>query len=545
MKAELPPPHLPGFDYIDELGAGGHADVFLYRQHTPNRKVAIKVLRESASTAEADAMAEVTHENIVPIFDCVVAPDERLCLVMAYYPGPTFDERYQEEVLSVEEVLSTGVKLCGALATAHSASILHRDIKPSNILTSQFNEPGLTDFGIAVSSSGEHIQEGASLPWAPPEVLERRRPTQSADVYGVAVTLFTLLEGHPPYWSASESNDDIPLVKRTLMDNVPTLTRADAPASLRRLLQLGMARDPERRVGTAEEFGRELQKIETERGLAATPLRTPVTYRPEKSGRRDRDLRDDPGRTNIQLPSVVDPDVSADDHGTIARLDQKSPLDRQRRGADAARLDPPDTRRTKSVPGDGTGRVGPAPSDGSSRSGSAAGPPSRLGVGAPPSSTESRTRRRVAATPAEGSGPNPSTRWVWLAGTGAALAAVIVIAATLFGGSEPGRDEDGSRIVTTLPTVPLARVTGLTMTESGPDSVEVSWKGPARLDGGHFNWSRCDAGDPTTHSTADETISLSDLQPGTRVCVQVSFQASDGNESDEEQVEITNLGATP
>ena len=120
MTAALGPPNLPKFTYVRHLGGGGFADVYLCRQGAPSRDVAVKVLRELANTDEADTMAAVSdHEHIVSIFAVETAADGRLCLVMAYYPGPTFDDRYLSAPLGIDEVLQTGVKLCGALATAH------------------------------------------------------------------------------------------------------------------------------------------------------------------------------------------------------------------------------------------------------------------------------------------------------------------------------------------------------------------------------------------------------------------------------------------
>ncbi len=529
MTSELPPPELPKYRFVRNLGHGGYADVFLYHQDSPNRDVAVKVLRQSADTDEADTMAMVSdHEHIVSIYGCEIAPDDRLCLVMAYYPGLSFDERYNNGPLTIDEVLQTGVKLCGALATAHQAGILHRDIKPSNILTSPYGEPGLTDFGIAVSTTGAHIQEGASLPWAPPEVLEQRAPDVRADVYGIAATLFTLLEGHAPYTSATESNDDRALIARTLTGTVPTLQRADAPASLTRLLQVAMARDPDLRVATAEQFGRELQKIETERGLSATPLRIPLPPSVDHPRPRVHELRDDPNRTKLKLPAVVDADADLPDDRPIARLVQtppplppppQVPLRDTLLISDGPVADEPRHRQDPSVPA-----VAPLPST-------------------PP---QERTKARSEIASASPVAVRSSSHWGWITGAAAAVIAVVVIGAFVFGGDDGTGDDGGdNELVTTVPMVALARVADLTMTATGPDTALVTWKGPDSLDGGHFNWSRCDSADPTTNKTAEEEVTITGLSPGERVCVEVSFQAADGNESDEERVEIAKMGEAP
>ena len=534
MTAALGPPNLPKFTYVRHLGGGGFADVYLCRQGAPSRDVAVKVLRELANTDEADTMAAVSdHEHIVSIFAVETAADGRLCLVMAYYPGPTFDDRYLSAPLGIDEVLQTGVKLCGALATAHQAGILHRDIKPSNILTSAYGEPGLTDFGIAVSSSGGHIQEGASLPWAPPEVLKRQPPDERADVYGIAATLFTLLEGHAPYSSATESNDDRFLIGRTLNDPVPTLTRDDAPTSLIRLLEVAMARDPNRRIPTAEQLGRELQKIENERALPITRLLIPTPQGVARTNSRVSELRDDPNRTKLKLPKVVHQDHAPPNDHTIARIstterstDRNTPQDW---GPHEAFINPLTTVDDETI------------SEQSPRRASSIAPPPR-----PP---EERTQVRSTRTPADETAQDGSDGtkpwWVWLiSAIGAAVVGVVLI--TTLGNSSDDDDGDGQfGFETTLPQVQLARVKDLKLTVTGVDSATVSWTGPAELAGGHFNWSRCDASDPTTQKTGDEEAGLTGLTIGERVCVQVSFQAADGNESDDERVEISSWTGEP
>src|SRR5690554_3603585 len=95
-------------------------------------------------------MAQLSaHPYIVSILHADVASDDRPYLVMEYCSGPSLAERYKSGPLPVVDVLRIGVRIAGAVATAHAAGILHRDIKPANILTNEFGWPALTDFGIS------------------------------------------------------------------------------------------------------------------------------------------------------------------------------------------------------------------------------------------------------------------------------------------------------------------------------------------------------------------------------------------------------------
>ena len=101
-------------------------------------------------------MAQLSaHPFIVTIFHADVSADGRPYFVMEYCSGPSLAERYKREPFAVEDALRTGVRLAGAVATAHAAGILHRDIKPANVLTNDYGWPALTDFGISSNLEGE------------------------------------------------------------------------------------------------------------------------------------------------------------------------------------------------------------------------------------------------------------------------------------------------------------------------------------------------------------------------------------------------------
>lgn len=274
MSRQLPPPEIPGLIYLRKLGAGGYADVYLYEQQMPSRKVAVKVLREtglSASavarfTAEANAMAQLEHPHIVPVYSAGVTPDGRPYLVMMYYPRASLAERARSEKLSVAEVLRIGIQIGSAVETAHRAGLLHRDIKPANVLTNQYGTPGLTDFGIAAQVADvEDEDTGVSVPWSPPEVLYATAPASTrSDVYSLASTLWHLLVGRSPFEVPGGDNSNFTLMRR-IRDTAPPATgRADVPASLDGLLRSAMAREVNARPAGAMDFVRSLQAIEQE-----------------------------------------------------------------------------------------------------------------------------------------------------------------------------------------------------------------------------------------------------------------------------------------
>jgi len=266
------------------LGSGGYAEVFLYEQDNTHLRVAVKVLFKESLTersrerfaAEAMAMAELAdHPYIVQVFQADVTADERPYLVMKYYPQRNLALRAKDEQLSVPEVLQIGVRISCAVETAHRAGILHRDIKPANILTSQYGEPGLTDFGIATRNSGDAEEEsqGLSIPWSAPEVVfATSAGDHTADVYSLGASLWHLLAGRTPFEVPGGDNSTPALMRRIREQPVRRTGRDDVPTSLERLLAQAMAKNPLGRPQTALQLARALQGIEVEQHWVPTPL---------------------------------------------------------------------------------------------------------------------------------------------------------------------------------------------------------------------------------------------------------------------------------
>jgi len=234
-------PRLPGMSFVKELGQGGFAEVFLYEQLQPRMRVAVKVmLLEGISdaarerfAAEANAMAELAdHPYIVQVFRSDVTEDGRPFMVMKYYPQRNLAVRARAERIPVPEVLQIGVRIASAVETAHRAGILHRDIKPANILTSQYGDPGLTDFGIAttVGAHASSESDGMSVPWSPPEVLFGKSPgDRLSDVYALGATMWHLLVGRSPFEEPEGDNTTLALMRRIKEEPPPRTGRPDVP----------------------------------------------------------------------------------------------------------------------------------------------------------------------------------------------------------------------------------------------------------------------------------------------------------------------------
>ena len=307
--AAVSAPVIPGFTFVEHLGSGGFADVFLYEQQWPRQRVAVKVVRPDVPlndrekylfTAEANAMARLAdHPYIVSVITAgVTAEGGRPFLVMRYCPPPDLGIRVRSNPMSPVDAVATGIKLASAIETAHRSGILHRDIKPSNVLVTSYHEPALTDFGIAGHMADVEGDNDVriSYPWSPPELLDgRSNGSVSSDVYSLGATIWHLLVGRSPFSIPSGDNSTRALSARILHAAPPATQRPDVPPALDRLLQQCLAKRPEHRPQSALELARSLQQIESTAGWSRTAVAVEGD-RPDSSVARPRPLRAARGR---------------------------------------------------------------------------------------------------------------------------------------------------------------------------------------------------------------------------------------------------------
>ncbi|BDV29696.1 serine/threonine-protein kinase [Microbacterium terricola] len=289
MATRLPsaPPILPGLAYIRPLGSGGFADVFLYEQDMPRRNVAVKVLPSDVRdpdlrrmfNAEADVLAHLSaHPSIVTVYQAGISAEGRPYIVMEFCPG-SLAQRYRIERIPVAEVLTIGVKMAGALESAHRAGLAHRDVKPSNILITTFGAPVLADFGISSSlvQAGSDGVLAMSIPWSAPEVVsEQTAGTVASEVWSLGATVYSLLAGHSPFEKRDRSQNSREQLRRRIeRASYTEIPRADVPGSLQAVLGRAMNRDPTRRYESARAFAEALREVQTELGITPTTLEVP------------------------------------------------------------------------------------------------------------------------------------------------------------------------------------------------------------------------------------------------------------------------------
>jgi len=198
------------------LGSGGMGRVWRGRDEVLGREVAIKELHlppgvspdETALMArrmarEAQAAARLVHPNIVTVYD-VATHEDRPWIVMRLVAGRSLDRLIREDgPLPADRAAGIAVQILAALRVAHGAGVVHRDIKPGNVIVQPGDEVVLTDFGIATIEGESAITSSGTLVGSPtylaPERALGRAAGPESDLWSTGVTLYEMVEGHPPY----------------------------------------------------------------------------------------------------------------------------------------------------------------------------------------------------------------------------------------------------------------------------------------------------------------------------------------------------------
>jgi serine/threonine protein kinase len=233
---------LPGYSDFRLVAHGGEGTVYRATQDGLGRDVAVKVLdvTDPDTVSRFRRELEITvrlgrqHPHIVTVLDTGVIAG-RPCIVMEYYDlGSLHDRLLQRGPLPVHEVVAAGIAVADALSFAHGQGILHRDVKPQNILVLPTSYV-LADFGIARGADAAHTAslQLVSYRHAAPQMVDGRPPAVADDLWSLGSTLFTLLDGQPPFTSDTPGEDTMLAYLGRVREGRPrSLLRRDVPVEL-------------------------------------------------------------------------------------------------------------------------------------------------------------------------------------------------------------------------------------------------------------------------------------------------------------------------
>jgi eukaryotic-like serine/threonine-protein kinase len=281
---------------VRRIGSGGMADVYCAEDTHLGREVALKVLHRRFAQdqefverfrREAKAAAGLSHPNVVGVFDRG-EHEGTYYIAMELLQGRTLKEIVSEEApLAQERVIDLGGQILQAAGFAHRGGIIHRDFKPHNVIVDAEGRAKVTDFGIARAGASEMTETGSIMGTAhylSPEQAQGHAVTAASDLYSIGVMLYETLAGRLPF----EGDSAVAIALKHLSEQPPPISqlRPDVHPALESVVMAALAKNPEGRWQSAEEFAEGLEaaraQIEAAQngGQTGTDVFAPVALPP-------------------------------------------------------------------------------------------------------------------------------------------------------------------------------------------------------------------------------------------------------------------------
>jgi beta-lactam-binding protein with PASTA domain len=254
------------------LGTGGMADVFLARDESLGRRVAIKILAERYAQdeaflerfrREATAAAGLSHPNIVSVYDRGQASGTSY-IAMEYLNGPTLkDEITSRAPLPEAEVVNWAMQALDALEFAHRQGVVHRDIKPHNMVLTDEGRLKVTDFGIARAANAQQMTEVGSIvgtaQYLSPEQARGLDVGPQSDLYSMGIVLYEMLTGELPFTGDSA----VEIAMKQVSDPPPSIRKQNKLVSegLEQVVMRALSKDPALRHRSARQMADELRRV--------------------------------------------------------------------------------------------------------------------------------------------------------------------------------------------------------------------------------------------------------------------------------------------
>jgi len=258
------------YEILAHIGSGGMADVYKARDREQDRFVAVKVLRREyyenetfvkKFVAEAEATANISHPNIVAIYDAQYR-DGVHYIVMELAEGMTLKQyirRYGR--LSAKETVDIAIQIAQAMKAAHKHGIIHRDIKPQNIIVSDSGKVMVTDFGIAKVATMDTISSNdmGSVHYICPEQARGGFTDARSDIYSLGITIYEMATGKVPF----DGENSVAIALMHIRDEItpPRCYFPDIPVSLENIILKCTMKKPEQRYRSASELISDLERV--------------------------------------------------------------------------------------------------------------------------------------------------------------------------------------------------------------------------------------------------------------------------------------------
>jgi serine/threonine-protein kinase len=286
------------YEIIELLGAGGMGEVYLARDRTLGRQVALKLLpdyftRDEARVRrfqqEARTASGLNHPNILTIYEISQFDDQHF-IATEFIDGDTLRKRLDHTSMKLGEALEIASQVAGALAAANDAGIVHRDIKPENIMIRRDGYVKVLDFGLAKLTEHQAATVDAeattrarlktdpgmvmgTVQYMSPEQARGLAVDARTDIWSLGVMLYEMLAGRAPFDGETPSH----VIVSTLEKEPPPLARysREVPEELERIVGKALRKNRDERYQTARDMYLDLQSLKQEREVEARLERSP------------------------------------------------------------------------------------------------------------------------------------------------------------------------------------------------------------------------------------------------------------------------------
>jgi hypothetical protein len=288
-----------------KLGSGGMSTVYLARDETLERWVAVKVMHREISDdpdqierfrREARSVAQLSHPNVVAVIDAGEDAGHPY-IVFEYVAGRTLKQRIERAGrLPLDEAVAYAIEIGRGLATAHARKLVHRDVKPQNVLIDAEGRAKVTDFGIARSLESDGLTKTGRVlgttDYVSPEQAMGTEVDSRSDVYSLGVLLYEMLTGEVPF----EAETIVGVAMKHVNEPLPDvqLARPEVSSALAAAIERATSKNPDMRYGDMNAFLADLEgalEVEVARagsshGEATTVLESVGPKRKILTGRR-------------------------------------------------------------------------------------------------------------------------------------------------------------------------------------------------------------------------------------------------------------------
>ena len=278
------------FKILEKIGEGGMGAVYLAEDQNLHRKVAIKILlpeafdnneKQERFKREAKTAAQISHGNVMSIFDIGSAKDEKSgkdidYIVMEHIQGRQLSELFHEGNVSLAKVVKIAEKICNGLAAAHKLNIVHRDIKADNIIVDDQDEPKILDFGLAkpidpifessdantdtvdneLTKAGKII---GTVTYMSPEQAKGEHVDMRSDIFSFGILLYRMTTGEFPFSGPTQVSTIAKILETK--HEPPRLKNSNIPAELERIIDKCLQKNPEDRYQDTRDLVVDLRNL--------------------------------------------------------------------------------------------------------------------------------------------------------------------------------------------------------------------------------------------------------------------------------------------